>query len=225
MSELPAEALTYQAVVSEYFLGLRGVGLLLSPLDEEQVRTWERRGIPVAVVCRGLRRGLEELVTARPAGTPPPRSLRAYRFAVEDEWRGYRQGKVGAGLPPPSEADAARTRLFALRERLAEAGKVAEARRREAYREAYRTLLALSHSPPPWSRLEAALAAIDRRLVRAWLADLPRDERSRVGRSLTAETGPRPRAVRPRAYREELLAHLADRARHAGVLQLRDAQP
>ena len=55
MSELPSSALDYGAVVAEYFLALRGVGLLLSPLDEELVAEWERRGIPVAVVCRGIR--------------------------------------------------------------------------------------------------------------------------------------------------------------------------
>ena len=34
------------------FLGLRGAGLMVSPLDQELVAEWERRGLPVAVVCR-----------------------------------------------------------------------------------------------------------------------------------------------------------------------------
>ena len=74
MSHLPAETLSYEAVVSEYFLGLRGAGLMLSPLDLEQVRGWERRGVPVAVVCRGLRRGLGDALRDRPPGSPPPRT-------------------------------------------------------------------------------------------------------------------------------------------------------
>jgi hypothetical protein len=61
MSDLPAGALDYRAVVTEYFLGLRRSGLMLSPLDQEVVLDWERRGVPVAIVCRGLRRGVEDL--------------------------------------------------------------------------------------------------------------------------------------------------------------------
>ncbi len=80
MSDLPASALDYRTVVTEYFLGLRGSGLMLSPLDAEAVGEWERRGVPIAVVCRGLRRGLEDLAERRAGG---PRSIRALRFAVE----------------------------------------------------------------------------------------------------------------------------------------------
>ena len=65
MSRIPAEALSYQAVVGEFFLQLRGAGLLLSPLDQELVTEWERRGLPVAVVCRGLRAGFEALAGER----------------------------------------------------------------------------------------------------------------------------------------------------------------
>ncbi len=95
MSELPRDALSYQAVVAEYFLGLRGGGLMLSPLDQELVAEWERRGVPVAVVCRGLRRGVDENAERRGPGASLPRTLRALRFAVEDEWDAYRSGRVG----------------------------------------------------------------------------------------------------------------------------------
>jgi len=40
-------------VVGEFFLALRGSGLLLSPLDQELVAEWERRGLPVPVVIAG----------------------------------------------------------------------------------------------------------------------------------------------------------------------------
>jgi hypothetical protein len=112
MSELPQSALGYRAVVIEYFLGLRGAGLLVSPLDEEQVADWERRGVPVAVVCRGLRAGLEALAAER---RRPPRSLRALRLAVEDEWRAYRSGRVGDAPAPTGEASVAEGRLAAAR--------------------------------------------------------------------------------------------------------------
>ncbi|HEX8907708.1 MAG TPA: hypothetical protein VF805_00815, partial [Anaeromyxobacteraceae bacterium] len=111
MSELPRAALTYETVIAEYFLGLRGGGLMLSPLDLEQVRAWERRGLPVAVVCRGLKRGLERALQERAEGSPPPRALRAYRRSVEDEWRAYRGGRVGDAPAPPEEATVASGRL------------------------------------------------------------------------------------------------------------------
>ncbi|HET9596074.1 MAG TPA: hypothetical protein VFP65_10860, partial [Anaeromyxobacteraceae bacterium] len=104
MSDLPASALTYRTVVAEYWLVLRGSGLMLSPLDEALVAGWEARGVPVAVVCRGLRRGLEDALASRPPGTPAPRALRAYRLAVEDEWRAYRSGRVGEAPACAGEA-------------------------------------------------------------------------------------------------------------------------
>src|SRR5512146_312969 len=120
MSDLPSSALDYRTVVTEYFLGLRGSGLMLSPLDQEAVAEWERRGVPVAVVCRGLRRGLEDLADRR-AGSP--RSVRALRFAVEDEWRAYQHGRVGDAPAPPGEETAAAARLAAARDLLADAGR------------------------------------------------------------------------------------------------------
>ena len=50
MSLIPAGELSYAALVSEFFLQLRGTGLLLSPLDLELVAEWERRGVPASVV-------------------------------------------------------------------------------------------------------------------------------------------------------------------------------
>ena len=100
MSDLPSSSLDYGAVVAEYFLALRGAGLMLSPLDEEVVADWERRGLPVAVVCRGLRRGLELL--AADGARRAPRSVRALRFAVEEEWRAYQHGRVGDAPAPPA---------------------------------------------------------------------------------------------------------------------------
>jgi hypothetical protein len=111
MSDLPAEEVSYQAVVSEYFLGLRGAGLMLSPLDQELVAEWERRGLPAPIVCRGIRHGMEALADgadgARATRTGPVRSLRALRHAVEDEWRAYQSGRVGDAPAPPSADDAA----------------------------------------------------------------------------------------------------------------------
>jgi hypothetical protein len=221
MSEIPEESLSYQAVVAEYYLGLRGAGLLLSPLDAELVADWERRGLPLAVVCRGQRRGLEEWPAGRPPGAAPPRSLRAVRFAVEEEWRAYRQGRVGSAPPPGDEAAAARQRLAAARAHLEEAMRASEALLREGYREALETLAERGRGASGLRDAEAALVAADGMLLHTWLASLAGPERAALGPRCRLLAGPRGRRTRPTAYRETLRHHLFDAARRAGVLCLR----
>jgi hypothetical protein len=222
MSDLPTGALSYQAVVAEYFLGLRGAGLMISPLDQELVAEWERRGLPVAVVCRGLRRGLEALADRNPPGASLPRSIRALRFAVEDEWRAYHHDRVGESPPPPAAEAAATARLDAARALLEEAGRTAPEPHREGYREAWR---ALAHGgdghADPLARVDAAVAAADARILASWLRNLPPAERGALGPRLRLLVGPRPRNVSPRSYRDELRAHLFDLARAAGLTCLR----
>ena len=80
MSEIPQDQLSYRQLVAEYYLELRGAGLMLSPLDAEQVADWERRGVPIAVVCRGMRRGFEASLEA--LGDSEPESVEAVFKAV-----------------------------------------------------------------------------------------------------------------------------------------------
>jgi hypothetical protein len=219
VSDLPLASLDYQAVVAEYFLGLRGAGLMLSPLDQDAVADWERRGVPVAVVCRGLRRGLEDLAERR-GGTP--RSIRALRFAVEDEWRAYQHGRVGDAPAPPAEEAAAEARLAAARDLLAGAGRGAEEERREGYRAAWRALAAAgAHAGSPLERVEAALAAADARILSAWLRGLPAPARRALGPRIRLLAGPRAGTASRRAYRDALRTHLVDLARAAGLTCLR----
>ena len=219
MSDLPPDSLDYQAVVAEYFLGLKGTGLMLSPLDQDVVSDWERRGLPVAVVCRGLRGGLEDLAERR-AGSP--RSIRALRLAVEDAWRAYQHGRVGDAPAPPGEGSAAEARLAAARALLARAGRGAEDHRREGYRAAWRALAAAAaHPGSPLEQVEAALAAADARIVSAWLRALPPAERRALGPRVRLLAGPRGAGASRRAYRDALRTHVADLARAAGLTCLR----
>jgi hypothetical protein len=221
MSDLPASELGYPAVVVEYFLALRGAGLLVSPLDEELVRDWERRGLPVAVVCEGLREGM---AAARARGGPLPRSLRALRLAVEDGWRAYRAGRVGDAPAPPDEAGAAAGRLASARALLAEAGRGARPAVRDAYRAAWRALGAGAldaGAGSPLAQVDAALRCADDRLLAGWLASLPAAERRALGPLLRSAAGPRHRGESRRAHRETLRVHLLDAARRAGLTVLR----
>jgi hypothetical protein len=218
MSDLPADSLGYQAVITEFFLGLRGAGLLLSPLDQELVAEWERRGLPAPVVCRGIRCGMAALAEERRA---PVRSLRSLRFAVEEEWRAYRSGRVGDAPPPPGEDTAAAQRLADAGAQLAQAAD-RPGLLREAYRRAARALLAGRGGPgSPLEQVEALLAEADASLLSAWLGALPRPERATLGARVRLLAGARRPGESPRAYRETLRTHLVDLARQAGVMRLR----
>ena len=103
MSLLP-ESASFEELVQDYFLAVRGAGLMLSALDTELVPAWAREGVPFEVVARGISRSAEKaLWDARP-GEPVLRSLRACRRQVETEIRKYRDLSAGQGeeAPPAS---------------------------------------------------------------------------------------------------------------------------
>ena len=206
VSLIPSGELSYASLVSEFFLQLRGTGLLLSPLDQELVAEWERRGVPASVVCRGMRRGWEDLAAGRAPGAAPPRSLRALRGFVEEEWRAYRDGRVGDGGAPEPEADAARRRLSAARALLAEAGAESSL---------------LPDEVSSLHELERALAAADDQILHRWILSLPRPERAALGPRCRLLAGERVRRARRSAYRETLRTQLFEAARRAGILHLR----
>jgi hypothetical protein len=224
MSDLAPGDLSYQLVVAEYFLGLAGKGLMLSPLDQDLIADWARRGVPVAVVLRGLRLGMEEALQRRAPGASPPRSVRALRFAVEDEWRAFTSRAVGSAPPPPtSESGAAGARLDAARARLEEAAAGAPAPWSAGYREARAALDAPDAGGPGTAleRVEQRIAAADARLLRGWLGALDRPRRAALGPRIALRAGPRPRGSSRRAHRETLRLHLFDAARAAGLTCLR----
>jgi hypothetical protein len=218
VSDLPSSALSYAAVVTEYFLALRGTGLLVSPLDLALVAEWEARGLPVPVVCRGLRRAAEVALEQRRNGRPL-RSIRACRAAVDDEWRAYREARVGDAPAPGAEAPAALDRLGAARALLAERAGTAAPHLRAAYAEALRVLAGAAKSS--LQDAEDTILRADLALRAAYLLSLPRAERAALGRRCALLAGARPPAVRRRAWRETLASHLADQLRAAGLLPLR----
>lgn len=103
MSLLP-ESASFAELVQDYFLAVRGAGLMLSALDTELVIAWAQEGVPFEVVARGISRSAEKaLWDARP-GEPVLRSLRSCRRQVETEIRKYRDLSAGQGEEPPSTA-------------------------------------------------------------------------------------------------------------------------
>lgn len=107
MSLLPQGA-SFEELVQDYFLAVRGAGLMLSALDTELLTLWAREGVPFEVVARGISRAAEKaLYDARP-GEPVLRSLRACRRQVDAEIKKYRARAAGAG-----EAEAPRRKKAA----------------------------------------------------------------------------------------------------------------
>lgn len=95
MSYLP-EGASFEERVQDYFLAVRGSGLMLSALDGELLFEWSRSGVPFEVVARGIRRSAERaLFDARP-GEPILRTLRACRRQVDAEIQKHLSLTAGA---------------------------------------------------------------------------------------------------------------------------------
>ncbi|NTX15530.1 hypothetical protein HUA74_05300 [Myxococcus sp. CA051A] len=115
MSLLP-ESASFEELVQDYFLAVRGAGLMLSALDSELLTSWAREGVPFEVVARGISRSAEKaLWDARP-GEPVLRNLRACRRQVDAEIKKYRSLTAGAGETPAPEAPSRRRKALSWEE-------------------------------------------------------------------------------------------------------------
>ena len=78
----------YLQQAEAYFLGLSRVGVMLSGPDVELLRRWRQEGVPIEVVCSGIRRGFDELEV-------PPRSLRGCKRFVAAELKAWTERHAG----------------------------------------------------------------------------------------------------------------------------------
>ena len=51
----------YLVTIEQFFLTLKDSGLALSATDYDLIQQWESRGIPINIVCRGIKNGIVEL--------------------------------------------------------------------------------------------------------------------------------------------------------------------
>ena len=183
MSLLP-ESASFEELVQDFFLAVRGSGLMLSALDTELLAAWAAQGVPFEVVARGISRSAEKaLWDARP-GEPVLRSLRACRRQVEAEIKRHQERSAGAGMEPGKRPARARSweetrhaQLRASLERLAEREPALASRvhwlREEVLREV----------PGDFERMEAREALVGLLLLRA----LPSPERRALWRTARGE--------------------------------------
>jgi hypothetical protein len=177
MSLLPQGA-SFEELVQDYFLAVRGAGLMLSALDTELLTSWAREEVPFEVVARGIARSAEKaLFDARP-GEPVLRSLRTCKRHVEAEIKRYRERTAGAGAAQAPKKRARtweETRHVRLRESLEALGE-AEPTLGGCVRRLLDTVLDTVPTEP--AQLDAQQARVFLALLRA----LPFAERVRLWR-------------------------------------------
>ena len=59
----------YLVTVEQFVLSFKESGLSLSATDYDLIQQWEKRGIPIDVVCRGIETGFTEFERTNPRQT------------------------------------------------------------------------------------------------------------------------------------------------------------
>lgn len=97
----------YFTEIEEYFWRKRGAHLLVSPLDWAIVETWQKAGIPLAAVLKGIDRAFESWSRSRrAAGGRQLKSLAYCVDAVLDAAEEAREAAVGTGPEAATRASA-----------------------------------------------------------------------------------------------------------------------
>src|SRR6202521_2389830 len=90
----------YFTEIEEYFWQKRGAHLLVSPLDWAIVETWQKAGIPLDAVLRGIDQAFESYQRSRRAVGRPLKSLAYCVDAVLDAATQQKDSSTGAGPEP-----------------------------------------------------------------------------------------------------------------------------
>jgi hypothetical protein len=96
----------YFTEIEEYFWRKRGAHLLVSPLDWAIVETWQKAGVPLEAVLRGIDSAFESYQRSRRAGRPL-KSLAYCVDAVLDAAAQHAEAAAGGG-PGVARSDAGR---------------------------------------------------------------------------------------------------------------------
>jgi hypothetical protein len=87
----------YFTEIEEYFWRKRGAHLLVSPLDWAIVETWQRAGIPLDAVLRGIDKAFESYQNSKRGAGRPLKSLAYCVDAVLDAAVEKQEAMAGAG--------------------------------------------------------------------------------------------------------------------------------
>ncbi len=87
----------YFTEIEEYFWRKRGAQLLVSPLDWAILESWQKAGIPLDAVLKGIDRAFESYARSRRSAGRPVKSLAYCVDAVMDAAAEAQEAGVGAG--------------------------------------------------------------------------------------------------------------------------------
>ena len=197
----------YFTEIEEYFWQKRGAHLLVSPLDWAIVETWQKAGIPLPAVLRGIDRAFESYARSRrAAGGRQLKSLAYCVDAVLDAAEEEKETAAGAGPSATRKASAVESfsreelRLFFTRnmERLAATASVSRATqpelatRVEEARLRLTELLPLIDSPGllDLEDLERRLTVLEEKLTAALTANAPEEFMLEVRREMDHQLAP-----------------------------------
>ncbi len=130
----------YFTEIEEYFWKKRGAHLLVSPLDWAIIETWQKAGIPVPVVLKGIDRALESYQRSRRGAGKLLKSLAycvdAVLDAAEEQHEAGAGNGAGAAERPPGRSqsfspDEIRAYVLGNLEKLAAAAESSRARNAE----------------------------------------------------------------------------------------------
>jgi hypothetical protein len=196
----------YFTEIEEYFWRKRGAHLLVSPLDWAIVETWQRAGIPLDAVLRGIDSAFESYQRSRRGAGRPLKSLAYCVDAVLDAAIEKQEASAGSGPEPKRSAKQAepfsreelRNFLRGNIEKLEQAGERlsssdAELARRIAQaRASLADLMPLLDSPADLDleNLERRLSAVEERLTAALLAQADEDMLVNIHSDLDRQLAP-----------------------------------
>jgi hypothetical protein len=101
----------YFTEIEEYFWRKRGAHLLVSPLDWAIVETWQKAGIPLAAVLKGIDRAFESWARSRRAAGG--RQMKSLAYCVEAVLDAAAEGQeAAAGTGPKTSASKAAAEPF-----------------------------------------------------------------------------------------------------------------
>jgi len=197
----------YFTEIEEYFWRKRGAHLLVSPLDWAIVETWQKAGIPLPAVLKGIDRAFESWARSRRAANGRQLKSLAYCVgAVLDAAAEAQEAAVGSGPQPDSskpnaepfsrdelrkylERNSARIRAAAEKQRVPRAALAA---RLEETANRLNEIVPLLDSPAALDLedLERRLTVLEEKLAAALSADADEDSLVAIRREMDRALAP-----------------------------------
>ena len=92
--------------VEAFFVATVRRGLVLRQADADLAREWERRGVPIDVVRRGVEEGVKRFLAGAEAHAPLPATLKYFRMSVEAEFEAWQRARAQGYVPAAAAAPA-----------------------------------------------------------------------------------------------------------------------